>query len=152
MQEEIRFLVDGMLGRCAKWLRFLGYDAVYFTLHDKFFLSYQALNENRMVLTRDRMFFERHRDICLFVESERYLEQLVEVKRKAHLRPDPAAFFSRCGECNVLLVARTPGEAGPLVPPYVRETQKKFSLCPSCGKIYWQGTHWERMANVLMRI
>ena len=44
MQEDIRFLADGMLGRCAKWLRFLGYDTVYFTLRDKFFLAYQAIN------------------------------------------------------------------------------------------------------------
>ena len=36
-----------------------------------------------------------------------------------------------------------------LVPPYVYRTQDKYMMCPSCGRVYWRGTHWERMRREL---
>jgi uncharacterized protein with PIN domain len=36
------------------------------------------------------------------------------------------------------------------VPPYVRRTQSRYSECPACGRIYWAGTHWQRMREVLL--
>ena len=40
-------------------------------------------------------------------------------------------------------------EVAERVPPYVRRTQDRYSECPHCGRIYWAGTHWARMREVL---
>jgi uncharacterized protein with PIN domain len=37
-------------------------------------------------------------------------------------------------------------EVSERLPPYVRATQTRFSECPGCGRVYWPGTHWERMS------
>jgi uncharacterized protein with PIN domain len=33
------------------------------------------------------------------------------------------------------------------VPPYVYATQELFHDCPSCGRLYWKGTHRDKMAR-----
>ena len=39
-----------------------------------------------------------------------------------------------------------------LFPPYVFRTKEHFSLCPECDRIYWRGTHWDRMCREIARI
>jgi uncharacterized protein with PIN domain len=57
--------------------------------------------------------------------------------------------LTRCIECNAELQSRVPATVAERVPPYVRLTQSKYSECPDCGRIYWAGTHWQRMREVL---
>ncbi len=42
-------------------------------------------------------------------------------------------------------------EAFGKVPEYVFETQTSFQRCPQCRKIYWAGSHPERMRQQLER-
>jgi len=35
------------------------------------------------------------------------------------------------------------------VPPRVRENNELFYYCPNCEKIYWEGSHTERMRAVI---
>jgi uncharacterized protein with PIN domain len=58
--------------------------------------------------------------------------------------------LTRCIECNSELEARLPAMVAERVPPYVRRTQSRYSECPACGRIYWAGTHWQRMREVLL--
>ena len=39
-----------------------------------------------------------------------------------------------------------------LVPPYVYKTQNDYMECPTCHRVYWQGTHWLAMKNELEKI
>jgi len=149
MTGEKKFLADGMLGKCAKWLRFLGCDVEYFSSGDKFFLAFQAVKENRLVLTRDRKFCEIHPGISLFIRSEKFLEQILEIKEKGYLKIDPERFFTRCSQCNAVLLHRKPEDAKEKVPPYVYMTQKRFFQCPVCGKFFWRGTHWNRITRII---
>ena len=57
--------------------------------------------------------------------------------------------FTRCLECNQPLVHRRKEEVRELVPPYVFQTQSQYVQCPSCHRIYWRGTHWQRMKREL---
>jgi uncharacterized protein with PIN domain len=57
--------------------------------------------------------------------------------------------LTRCIECNAELQARVASTVAERVPPYVRKTQSRYSECPACGRIYWAGTHWQRMREVL---
>jgi uncharacterized protein len=58
--------------------------------------------------------------------------------------------LTRCIECNSELVSRVPAMVADRVPPYVRQTQSRYSECPACGRVYWAGTHWKRMREVLL--
>lgn len=136
-----------MLGRLAKWLRILGFDTAYSSAWDDAAVVRAARAEDRMILTRDRAMALR-RGISVFpVKSDEVEEQVQEVV--AGLGLSTAHSFSRCPECNGILQAVKKAEVQDLVPSYVFSTQQSFHRCPDCGRIYWRGTHWDRMLQKL---
>jgi len=140
-------LLDGMLGRLAKWLRLLGYDAAYDNQADDLELARRARAEGRVLLTRDRELAGRRGLRTLLVRSdvlEEQVEQTVE-----ELGPPSQTALSRCSLCNEPLQATTPEEVAGRVPPYVLRTQPRFRICPSCGRVYWAGTHLDHMRDYL---
>jgi len=143
----MKFIVDGMLGRLAKWLRILGYDTRYDANLDDLQLMRIARSEGRMLLTRDAE-LARHKGIkALLIESERLEAQLQQVLTTLGLSTD--ASFSRCSVCNEILEEIPKDQAWGQVPSYVFVTQERFLFCPNCSRFYWRGTHWERMQEVL---
>lgn len=146
-----KFVVDQMLGRLAKWLRVLGFDTLYSTSLDDPDLARLALAEDRILLTRDTQLARRRRLRCLLVRSDDPREQLRQVVEELCL-PLPAEPLTRCLRCNELLadVDKTFVEAR--LPPYVRLTQEHFRRCAACGRVYWRGTHWERMHRALVEL
>lgn len=146
-EPEPRFLADMMLGRLARWLRALGYDTLYEQSLDDAALAELARRENRILLTRDVELTRRRKLRAFLIHDDKVLRQLCQVVLEFGLKNTAA--FTRCIECNTELVPLERGEAAPLVPPYVFETQMQFRRCPSCGKVYWRGTHWTRMQNVV---
>lgn len=147
-----RFLADSMLGKLARWLRALGYDAAYERAMDDADLVEKAREEDRVLLTRDRKLMERRRlRRGLLVDDDDPMEQLAQVVRELGLEVSPERLFQRCLECNVE-VERVPPEAvRGEVPPYVLETQDAFARCPGCGRIFWAATHVEGMRERLRR-
>ncbi len=149
MRSEIKFIADGMLGSLARWLRIIGFDTEYFSGRDKYFLSYRARNQGRIVLTRDRNFVSQNRPISIFIESENLRLQLREVKKKSNLKFDREKFFTLCSLCNLPLEKKKLEDVLIYVPEYVGKTQKNFSQCKRCSRIYWQGTHYQRMLEFI---
>jgi uncharacterized protein with PIN domain len=143
----MKLLADAMLGRLAKWLRILGYDTAYSADTDDFAVLRLARAEERLILTRDQDLAERRGVRTLLIASESLEDQLREVR--AAIGPPPEPSFSRCPECNGMLVKAPPELVAERVPPFVRRTQQQFALCEGCGRVYWQGTHWERMQDLL---
>jgi uncharacterized protein with PIN domain len=146
----VTFLVDGMLGRLARWLRILGYDAEYHPGLEDRELARIARAEDRILLTRDTELARRKGFRSLLVESQELEEQLRQVVAELGLRPwrRPA----RCTLCNAPLEEATPDEVRDLVPPYVGRTQTRFTRCPACRRVYWPGTHWRRMVETLQSL
>jgi uncharacterized protein with PIN domain len=148
----MRFLVDCNVGRLARWLRALGYDAAYEPALGDAELVRRALAEDRILLTRDRDLMKR-RPIAtgqlraLFIEDDGVLAQVQQAARHFGLGLRPV--LDRCLECNATLEARSSAEVAARVPPYVRATQSRYRECPLCGRIYWAGTHWMRMHEAL---
>ena len=60
--------------------------------------------------------------------------------------------YSRCIECNAELKDLPKVRARNLVTPFVYEKADAFSLCPSCGKVFWKGTHHKDMEVKLEEI
>lgn len=134
----MRFLCDGMLGRLARDLRLLGYDATWGDAADDLLLR-RARVEERLLLSRDRDLVAAAGPRGFRVSSNDPVEQLDEVVEALDLHPRPEAFLTRCSACNVPL---EPGVGH--VPP-VEEAAPPFSHCPCCGRTYWLGTHVEEM-------
>jgi uncharacterized protein with PIN domain len=148
----VRFLADCNVGRLARWLRALGYDAAYHPRIGDAELVGQALAEDRVLLTRDLGILQRRvvasgRVRAVLLRDDRVQEQLRQVV--AELSLSTARSLSRCIECNVPLEPRPPAAVAARVPPFVRATQTRYSECPECARIYWAGSHWAHMRQAL---
>lgn len=140
-----RFLADSMLGRLAKWLRIFGYDTHYERAYSKGAVEILLRGEDRILLTRCRETMRRHVD-GVFIRSDHVHEQLRQLMEERGVRPEPNTSFQRCPVCNERLRAADPDSAKDRVPEYVLfQHGSCLRLCPSCGRIYWRGTHLDRM-------
>jgi len=147
------FLADDHLAKLARWLRILGFDTLYFERIENSDLIRKAVEEKRIVLTRDT---DIARDPggarCIFIRSDNWIEQIKQIVSELGLAVNRDSLFSRCLLCNTLLQPIPKPDVKERVPPFVFQTQEEFVLCPSCGKIYWQGTHVSRVLDKLKPI
>jgi len=156
----MKFIADGMLGKLARWLRLAGHDVVYIgdlgvpaEEQDDVLLS-RARREKRALLTCDMNLHRRARRAGVksaFIQSSSVVEQLVEVSRRSGSRIRIQPENSRCPMCNGLLEEADKGEIEGKVPVTVLESQREFWRCSSCGKIYWQGSHWRTIVEMAER-
>ena len=58
-EDAPKFIVDSNVGKLAKWLRMLGYDAAFFEGDDDAYMIDRALKESRVILTRDTQVMKR---------------------------------------------------------------------------------------------
>ena len=141
----MKFLCTPELGRLAKWLRAIGYDAsaVSGKIHIPELLALATV-EKRAILTRLKRLRHHQGTPVVYIESDQVRQQMEEVKRSLGVRPTERHLFERCILCNVEVKPIAKGKVRRRVPPYVFETQSSFSVCPSCRRIYWAATHYER--------
>jgi len=57
--------------------------------------------------------------------------------------------FTRCLSCNTLLRPIEKTQIAPRLPPRVRESYERFATCDGCGRVFWEGTHWRRMRELV---
>jgi uncharacterized protein with PIN domain len=152
----MKFIVDSNVGRLARWLRIAGFDTVFINDLDDNRLVRLALSESRVLLTKDTQILKRRvaatgRLKVILIESEEVKAQLRQVVKTLKLA-DKIKPFTLCLECNKPLVSREKEEVKELVPPYVFRTQTQYMQCPACHRVYWRGTHWQRMSRELEKI
>ena len=152
---EPRFVVDVNVGRLAKWLRVMGYDALFPPETEDNELVRIALREGRMIVTRDIGLSERRlvttgRLWVLLVHHDDLKSQLREVVRSLDLTSRKG--FSRCIRCNEPLVGLSRESVKDRVPAYVHETQDDFMECSLCRRVFWRGTHWVNMQAELAEL
>ncbi|HEX6175007.1 MAG TPA: Mut7-C RNAse domain-containing protein [Candidatus Binatia bacterium] len=145
---ELRFAADVMLGRLAKWLRVLGQDVIYGRHLSGAGLTHAARQENRIILTRDRRLHLKPSHDSLFIESDDFRQQLRQVVSTFHL-VQSQDLFNRCLICNYSLHPRPKASVKQAVPEYVFSTQEHFFWCANCRRIYWPGTHHQKMLQEL---
>lgn len=139
---EKMFVADEMVGKLARLMRMLGFDTVYINPISDSRLIEISLSEKRTILTRDTRLVQRVlvKDYML-IENDDPEIQLRDVLKKLNLTPDKEKFLTRCLDCNTLLVDIEKEDVKGKVWPYTYDTHKKFRICPTCGKIYWEGDH-----------
>ena len=143
------FIADAMLGGLARWLRLLGFDTVYEAGIADAMLVRRAIEEDRAILTQDRRLpVEWHLPEVYLVQAEEPRAQLAEVVRVFDLGAQ-ARLFTRCNRCNTALERLETEEIVVRVPPRVRERHRVFFHCPGCGRVYWHGSHTERIRRAV---
>ena len=150
------FLCDAMLGGLAKWLRAAGYDAYYARegtdVSDRTLVA-KALEEGRVLLTSDGGFLERKpvrdgRVGFLQVPHLPLEDQLrLVVGRFGLVRRQ-----SRCMQCNGELDDVSHAAVAERVPPGVARDHERFFRCQDCGRVFWHGSHWQRIDDRLGRV
>jgi uncharacterized protein with PIN domain/DNA-directed RNA polymerase subunit RPC12/RpoP len=149
---EIKFFADVNVAQLVRWLRAIGIDTWWEDAISDADLVRRAIRENRFVLTLDKRLLKEWRtDNVLLLTSERPLEQFAQVVEHFKLKL-PAQFFTRCLVCNSILRGAIDEEIAANVPPRVRENNELFYYCPNCEKIYWEGSHTERMRAVIENV
>ncbi len=140
----MKFIADVMLGRLAKRMRLQGLDVLYSnSLEDNDILRL-SLEQDRMILTRDAGLAERPLAAQhLFIDSDRVDEQIEQVL--AAFPTEMLHPLTRCSVCNETLSAISRHDARDAVPQYVYERNDRFLRCNRCGRVYWRGTHVDRM-------
>jgi uncharacterized protein with PIN domain len=150
---DMKFIVDINVGKLAKWLRIMGYDAILFKDKDDSDMVKIALRQDRTILTKDTGIMRRRlvtngKLKALLIEGENSELQIQQVANKLdldfHFNP-----FSLCLECNEALIEKSKDSLQGSVPPYVYKTYDFYMQCPTCHRIYWRGTHWEAMSKKL---
>ena len=142
----MKFIADRTLGKLARKLRILGFDAVYWGGGNLEGAFKTALMEGRVFLTRSRQIREKSGDLrVLVIEANDPREQIRETLSKLQLQPAAEKFFSRCLMCNQDLLSIPKEEAEGKVPDFIYRLYDSFHVCPRCHRLYWPGTHLQKM-------
>ncbi len=142
-----RFVADAHLGGLARHLRLLGFDTRYGNDPGDAELARIAAEEGRILLSRDRGLLMRRRlTHGCYVRAQRPLRQLQYVMDRCDLYR-LAAPFTRCMECNGLLIEAQKAAVCGRVPDDVAERFDAFWQCEGCGRVYWRGSHYRRLCE-----
>jgi uncharacterized protein with PIN domain len=145
-------MVDVNAGRLCSLLRMAGFDTSCRPDISDADIAARAVREGRILLSRDRDLLKRscvvHGHLVESQVPEKQLDEIVHLYGLyGMLRP-----FSRCMQCNTLLVSVEKEAIMNRLEPLTRKYYHTFHLCPACDKIYWPGSHREKMAQLLARI
>jgi uncharacterized protein with PIN domain len=152
LTEDPRFVLDGHLGRLASHLRMLGLDCLYNNGYEDDELVHISVEEERILLTRDRLLL-MHKVITqgYLLRSLDSTEQLYEVVQRYGLekwvRP-----FQRCMNCNHPLEPVEKETVLEKLEPLTKKYYHEFKLCPACDQVYWKGSHYERMLELIEQV
>ncbi len=149
----MRFIADRTLGKLARKLRALGFDAAYWGGGTLEGAAKAAAAENRILLTRSRKAPQTPAvPQILVIDSDHPREQVEEVLAKLDLAPAPEKYFSRCIMCNEELHPISKEETEGRVPDFIYRSYDSFHICPRCRRIYWPGTHLKKMEEEVENI
>jgi len=150
--ETIKFLVDIHLAKLARYLRLLGLDAICEKNLTPEILIEKALDENRIIVTRSRNLL-RTKEITLgvLIKEDIPEKQLEEIFHRYDFSPHCKP-FTRCMECNTILQLIEKEKIVDRLPPKVKVAYQSFTICTNCDKIYWQGTHIEKLNELIGKI
>ena len=150
------FLVDAMLGNVAKKLRLLGYDSEYFSDIDDFKLLQKALDENRIIISKDQNLIKRAEKNgmpSIHITKSDEIGQFIEIHQKTKLRLNKISGDSaRCTKCNSSTSLINKSVIANKIPQKILEFHDTFWKCDRCNQIYWEGTHVENLQNFVNEI
>jgi uncharacterized protein with PIN domain len=147
-----RFILDVQLGKLARKLRMLGFDTLYRNDYPDAEIIRAALSEHRIILTRDRVLL-KHKEIThgYWVRNTAGDRQLAEVIKRFDLK-NQIRPFTRCLLCNKPIEPIAKEKIIKRLPPRTAKYFNTFYYCSACDKLYWPGSHYQRMQEKIDKI
>jgi len=144
-----RFVADAHLGGLAHMLRMAGFDSLYRNDYRDREIADIAEREGRIILTRDRELL-KYRGVThgCYVHALKPAPQLRELAERLDLARSFKP-FTLCLECNAPLHPVDKQRVRERLPPSVQANYQRFTACDSCGRVFWEGSHWRRMQALL---
>lgn len=145
----MRFVADAHLGGLARLLRMAGFDTLYDNNFRDDEIETIAAQQGRIVLTRDRELLKR-RAIThgCYLHTQKPAQQLREIFERLDLARSVQP-FTLCLTCNAPLRAIDKALVLQRIPPRAGAIYQRFSTCDVCQRVFWEGSHWQRMRALL---
>ncbi|MFC1693762.1 Mut7-C RNAse domain-containing protein [Candidatus Latescibacterota bacterium] len=149
---EPKFILDVHLGRLSKYLRMLGFDTLYESNYDDSTIIKTAREQKQTILTRDVVLLKNNEVTHgYWIRSQNSFDQAIEViiyfDLFSSIKP-----FSRCILCNGIIQSITKESVLHLLKPNTQHYYDEFFQCMSCKKVYWKGSHYERMERLIEKL
>ena len=144
-----RFVADCHLGRLAKYMRLLGFDTVYENDLDDTTIAKISMNDTRIILTKDRGLLKRKSVMHgYYVREVNPKNQVAEVIKRFDLR-NMTNPFTRCLKCNGTISRIKKEIEIERLLENIKTSYREFFICNECDQIYWKGSHYEKMLNLI---
>lgn len=142
---KTKFILDVHLGKLARHLRLLGFDTMYDSQYTDKTIVQLSQKEHRIILTRDVGLLKNkvitHGYWLRNTDPDKQIEEVLtrfDLYQQCHP-------FTRCLECNGILETVEKAKIAEQLPPLTAEYYENFMQCSACQKVYWQGTHYDRL-------
>ena len=150
-------MADAMLGKIARKLRMFGFDTIYDPNIDDIDILNSSKYESRIVLTSDRMLFNRCKKkgidtILTYKETE--IENLITIFSSLNIKSiNSQKLPYLCTRCNGLLDTLIDKNLIKYdIPVRLLCSNKIFYKCSRCRKIYWRGSHTEHISRLIKEL
>jgi uncharacterized protein len=154
---QYSFIADAMLGKMARKLRMFGFDTLYDSNIDDTDILDSSKYQGRIVLTSDRTLFKRCKkkgiDTILTYKGTE-LENFVTIFSALNIKAINSQKFPHlCSCCNGLLgIITDKNLIKNQIPHRLLYSKNIFYECTKCNKIYWTGTHVQRISSLIKEI
>lgn len=147
-----KFILDVHLGKLARKLRLFGFDTLYENNYSDGAIVEISEKEERIILTRDKNLL-KHKLVKwgYWLRSQYAEEQLTEVIHRIKPRAQ-FKFFERCVECNCKIEKIGKAEIINRLQPKTILYYNDFLQCPCCKRIYWKGSHYKQMQELIKKM
>lgn len=147
-----KFILDVHLGKLAKYLRMIGFDALYENNYSDPYIITTSISEKRIILTRD-LGILKNKQVThgYFIRSTKPKDQLIEVIERFDLGNNIQP-LNRCIKCNGSIIKVFKKEIDHLLHPNTRKYFNKFFQCINCKRIYWEGSHYHNIIELVSNL
>ena len=148
-----RFLCDPSMAGLARWLRAAGYEAWLAPDVPGHRLPDDALRRGLVLLTTEAEVLDRRIvvDGSLVVVWLPSALTMAEQLRMTALDLGLTLREPRCMACGGTLVPTPKEDVRPRIPPRTALWKDEYFVCAECDRLFWRGTHWERIERALRR-
>ncbi|MCD4665142.1 MAG: Mut7-C RNAse domain-containing protein, partial [Bacteroidales bacterium] len=146
---ETKFILDVHLGKLARYLRMLGFDSLYENNYSDQQIIEISVKEKRIILTRDLGILKNSTVTHgYWLRSQNPKKQLSEVVNRLDLADNIKPLY-RCMKCNGIIEKVDKNDIINQLQPKTKKYFNEFFRCSQCKKVYWKGSHYEKMKKSL---
>jgi uncharacterized protein with PIN domain len=148
------FHCDAALGGLARWLRAIGYDARFWPGIADADLVRKMIGSSAILLTTDSRLMQHgaiaHGAIAALLVPIT-LDKLGQAEFTVAQLELPVR-ATRCMGCGGVLERVEKESVRERIPPRTYPWLDEYFQCRRCGRLFWEGTHWQRIRERLKRL